>query len=51
MTGFQSSTVAAAAILAFVMGVADFNLLHAFSSAILWLIFSASVTFTDSAGS
>jgi cellulose synthase/poly-beta-1,6-N-acetylglucosamine synthase-like glycosyltransferase len=44
MTGFQSSTVAAAAILAFVMGVADFNLLHAFSSAILWLIFSASVT-------
>ena len=44
MTGLQIATVGAVAILAFLLGVVDFEVLRALSSAILWLIFSASVT-------
>jgi cellulose synthase/poly-beta-1,6-N-acetylglucosamine synthase-like glycosyltransferase len=44
MTGLQIATVGAAAILAFLLGVVDFEVLRALSSAILWFIFSASVT-------
>ena len=44
MTGLQTATVGAAAILAFLLGVVDFEVLRALSSAILWLIFSGSVT-------
>ena len=44
MTGFQIAAVGAVAILALVLGIADFDALQAVSSAILWLIFSASVT-------
>jgi cellulose synthase/poly-beta-1,6-N-acetylglucosamine synthase-like glycosyltransferase len=44
MTGFQTAAVGAAAILAFFVGVSDFEVLQALSSAALWLIFSASVT-------
>jgi cellulose synthase/poly-beta-1,6-N-acetylglucosamine synthase-like glycosyltransferase len=44
MTRLQIATVGAAAILALLLGVADFNALQAVSSAFLWLIFSASVT-------
>ena len=44
MTGLQIAAVGVAAILALFLGVADFNALQAVSSAILWLIFSASVT-------
>jgi glycosyltransferase XagB len=43
MTSLQIAAVAAAAALALVLGVADFNGLQALSSAILWFIFSASV--------
>ena len=43
MTGLQSAAIGAAAILALVLGVADFDVLQAVSTAILWLIFSASV--------
>ena len=41
MTFLQTATVGVAAILAFLIGVVDFNLLQALFSAILWLIFSA----------
>ena len=44
MTGFQIAVVGAAAILAFFLGLSDFEVLQALSSAALWLIFSASVT-------
>jgi cellulose synthase/poly-beta-1,6-N-acetylglucosamine synthase-like glycosyltransferase len=43
MTGFQTAVVGIAAILAFFLGVADFEVLCALLSAALWLIFSASV--------
>jgi hypothetical protein len=43
MTGLQSAAFAATAILALALGVADFDALQAVSSAMLWLIFSASV--------
>jgi glycosyltransferase XagB len=43
MTGWQIAAVGVTAILALFLGVVDFNALHAVSSAILWLIFSASV--------
>ena len=44
MTRSQAAAVGTVAILAFVLGVADFDILRALSSAILWLIFSATVT-------
>ena len=44
MTGLQIAALGMVAILALVLGVADFDALQAVSSAILWLIFSASVT-------
>jgi glycosyltransferase XagB len=44
MTSFQTVALGAAAILAFFLGVSDFEVLQALSSAALWLIFSASVT-------
>ncbi len=44
MTGLQIAVVGAAAILALFLGVADFDALQAVSSAMLWLVFSASVT-------
>src|ERR1700735_184042 len=44
MTGFQTAAIGAAAILAFFLGLSDFEVLQALSSAALWLIFSASVT-------
>ena len=44
MTGLQVAALGMVAILALVLGVADFDALAAVSSAILWLIFSASVT-------
>jgi glycosyltransferase XagB len=44
MTRFQTAVVSTAAILALCLGVADFKLLQALSSAGLWLMFSASVT-------
>src|ERR1700722_4661434 len=44
MTGFQTAVVGTTAILAFLLGVADFDVLQALSSAILWLMFLASVT-------
>ena len=44
MTSLQIATVGAVAILAFLLSVADFEVLRALSSVILWLIFSASVT-------
>ncbi|HZZ22522.1 MAG TPA: glycosyltransferase [Roseiarcus sp.] len=44
MTGLQVAALATIAILALVLGVADLDALAAVSSAILWLIFSASVT-------
>ena len=44
MSGFQTAAVGVAAILAFFLGVSNFELLQALSSAALWLIFSASVT-------
>jgi cellulose synthase/poly-beta-1,6-N-acetylglucosamine synthase-like glycosyltransferase len=43
MTGVQTALVGTIAILAFLLGVADFDVLRALSSAILWLIFLASV--------
>ena len=43
MTGLQIAAVGAVAILALVLGIADLAALAAVSSAILWLIFSASV--------
>ena len=43
MTGFQVAVVGTAAILAFFLGVADFEVLRTLSSAALWLIFAASV--------
>ena len=43
MTGFQIAAVGTIAILAFFLGVADFEVLLTLSSAALWLIFSASV--------
>ena len=43
MTGFQTAAVGIAAILVFFLGVADFEVLCALLSAVLWLIFSASV--------
>jgi cellulose synthase/poly-beta-1,6-N-acetylglucosamine synthase-like glycosyltransferase len=43
MTGFQTAAVGIAAILAFFLGIADFEVLCALLSAALWLIFSASV--------
>jgi cellulose synthase/poly-beta-1,6-N-acetylglucosamine synthase-like glycosyltransferase len=43
MNGFQTVAVGVAAILAFLLGVADFEVLWALLSAALWLIFSASV--------
>ena len=44
MTGLQVAALGMVAILALVLGIADFDALQAVSSAILWLIFSASVT-------
>lgn len=44
MTSFQIAVVVGVAALALVLGVADFNALYAVSTAILWFIFSASVT-------
>jgi glycosyltransferase XagB len=44
MTSLQIATVGTGAILAFLLGIVDFEVLRALSSAILWLIFSASVT-------
>jgi cellulose synthase/poly-beta-1,6-N-acetylglucosamine synthase-like glycosyltransferase len=44
MTSLQTATVGAAAILVLLLGIVDFEVLRALSSAILWLIFSASVT-------
>ena len=44
MTRSQAAAVGTVAILAFLLGVADFDILRALSSAILWLIFSATVT-------
>ena len=43
MTGLQIAAVGTIAILAFFLGVADFEVLLTLSSAALWLIFSASV--------
>jgi len=43
MTGFQTAAVGIAAILVFFLGVADFEVLCTLLSAVLWLIFSASV--------
>jgi glycosyltransferase XagB len=43
MTGLQIAAVGAAAMLALILGIADFAALEAVSSAVLWLIFSASV--------
>jgi glycosyltransferase XagB len=43
MTSLQIAALGVAAILALFLGVADINALHAISSAILWLIFSATV--------
>lgn len=44
MTGFQTAVAGAVAILAFFLGVLNFEVLQTLSSAALWLIFSASVT-------
>ena len=44
MTGLQVAALVTIAILASVLGIADLDALAAVSSAILWLIFSASVT-------
>jgi glycosyltransferase XagB len=44
MTGLQIAALVIVAILAFVLGIVDLDALAAVSSAILWLIFSASVT-------
>ena len=44
MTGLQLAALVIIAILALVLGIADLDALAAVSSAILWLIFSASVT-------
>ena len=44
MTGFQIAATCVAAILALLLGLSDFEVLEALSSAVLWLIFSASVT-------
>ena len=44
MTGLQVAALVMTAILALVLGIADLDALAAVSSAILWLIFSASVT-------
>ncbi len=44
MTGLQIAALVIVAILAFVLAIADLDVLAAVSSAILWLIFSASVT-------
>ena len=44
MTGLQVAALGMAATLALALGIADFGALQAVSSAILWLIFSASVT-------
>ena len=44
MTAFQVGAAGALAALALVLGVADFNALQAVSTAILWFIFSATVT-------
>jgi hypothetical protein len=43
MTHLQIAALGTTAILAMVLGIADFDALQAVSSAILWLIFSASV--------
>ncbi len=44
MTEFQTAVVGTVAMLAFCLGVSNFEILQALSSAGLWLIFSASVT-------
>jgi glycosyltransferase XagB len=44
MTTSQTSATVTAAILTFVLWIADFDVLQALSATILWLIFSASVT-------
>jgi cellulose synthase/poly-beta-1,6-N-acetylglucosamine synthase-like glycosyltransferase len=44
MTGLQIAALVIVAIVAFVLAIADLDVLAAVSSAILWLIFSASVT-------
>jgi glycosyltransferase XagB len=44
MTSLQVAALGMVAIVALVLGIADFETLAAVSSAILWLIFSASVT-------
>jgi glycosyltransferase XagB len=44
MTGFQTAAVGTAAVLLCSLGVSNFEVLQALSSAALWLIFSASVT-------
>ena len=44
MTGLQVAALLIIAVLALVLGIADLDALAAVSSAILWLIFSASVT-------
>ena len=44
MTRLQVAALGAAATLAVVLGIADFSALQAVASAVLWLIFSASVT-------
>ena len=49
MTGLQTAAVGAAAILALLIGLMDFGLLQAISSAVLWLMFSASVTLRSAA--
>jgi cellulose synthase/poly-beta-1,6-N-acetylglucosamine synthase-like glycosyltransferase len=43
MTGFQTVAVGTTAILALLLGIVDFDVLQALSSAVLWFIFSASV--------
>jgi glycosyltransferase XagB len=43
-TGLQTIVIGTTAILAFFLGVVDFDILQAVSTTILWLIFSASVT-------
>ena len=44
MTGLQVAALGMVATLALALGIADFDALQAVSAAILWLIFSASVT-------
>jgi cellulose synthase/poly-beta-1,6-N-acetylglucosamine synthase-like glycosyltransferase len=44
MTGFQTAVIGTTAILAFLLGVTDLLVLQTLASAILWLMFLASVT-------